>query len=761
MFNLGTKRPLEAPAITKNNNNSEAAAAASQQQRGRRRRVNSEAAAAASFASRLPDDVITQLLPLLTLADARALLLTARSTPRTARAALLAVARATLRRALCPLGAALRKRKRARLLRQVYRPWQPRAVAAARALLQREQSAVQREEAALAVSVLCARAAGKGGADDEAAPLRLLQLLLAGADPDLVEGGTTPLHWAALHGRAELATLLLTAGAAAELKDGAGHTPLQIADACTSGRGHVAFIGAPYRRAAREARRAAGAAAAGAAGAGAAAATEAAATAAGLCAIDFDILETLAAKAPGPPSHALTVAEAKRFRSDARVLRGRHGSSAASVVAVLERATAAVPVATAPVVVAGGGGGGGGGGAAQGFRLLFPCAKLKPGTKGPGFGFGSKGAFVAASLRGAPVGVAGRRGARRMRFGSKGAMMESRVAERRCLRIHAQLDEADALLLLEADGAAVPAARGEGCAGGALTAPLKRLFGAAATGASAAAAAPVAAVAAAAAAAAAAPAGELAFGLELFPPRSAAQQQYFEGMLEYGFDQSVVRSIRDAARREGAFAPPPRRHRRQVGWRTVECATHALAAKEPGSRRHMDACVSYRQLLLREGARGGAELRVCEVLFMAVHKHAKRRGIASRLVGALRQRLLQEAAGAPAALCVSLKSASAEARSFWAHAGLAQLDGARPAPAPDAAVVRAMVPFDDFCPFGALVGGAASLSLSLAVITAADADAQASAAVGATAAAADADFRAALTMRAADDDNTLGAVLRL
>ena len=98
-----------------------------------------------------------------------------------------AVSRATLRHALLPLPAALRN------------PVQPRAVAVARAILQRQQSAVQREEAALAVFAVCARAGDDriGTYDDGAVALRLLQLLLDGADPDLLEGGTTALHWAA------------------------------------------------------------------------------------------------------------------------------------------------------------------------------------------------------------------------------------------------------------------------------------------------------------------------------------------------------------------------------------------------------------------------------------------------------------------------------------------------------------------------------------------------------------------------------------
>mmetsp|Transcript_104695 Transcript_104695/g.301939 ORF Transcript_104695/g.301939 Transcript_104695/m.301939 type:complete len:122 (-) Transcript_104695:10-375(-) len=103
-------------------------------------------------------------------------------------------------------------------------------------------------------------------------------------------------------------------------------------------------------------------------------------------------------------------------------------------------------------------------------------------------------------------------------------------------------------------------------------------------------------------------------------------------------------------------------------------------------------------------------LLVVEVLFMAVHPAAKRRGLATQLVAALKQRALERghelqsgrlhsnnASGEPilastnalidleegshqppatmgigstsfsTALCVSLKSYSAEAQSFWTH----------------------------------------------------------------------------------------------
>lgn len=184
--------------------------------------------------------MITQLLSLLSLPDTRALLLTARCSPGTARATLLVVARQTLRSALF---GALRPGLRRRFPPDAT----PHMVAVGRALLQREQSAVQREKAALAVLALCVHS------NTESAPsnreLSLLQLLLSGADPDLAGACTTPLHCAAMHNRSDLAALLLAAGAATELKDDMGRTPLQVAQC-----GHLASscAYASYHRLARE-----------------------------------------------------------------------------------------------------------------------------------------------------------------------------------------------------------------------------------------------------------------------------------------------------------------------------------------------------------------------------------------------------------------------------------------------------------------------------------------------------------------------------
>ena len=774
------------------------------------------APSAASFANRLPDDVITNLLPLLTLPDTRALLLTARSSAATARAAMLAAARETLRRALCgspdpsrpaPPGVA------------------PHVVAASRALLQRELSAVQRERAALAVLALCVHTGSEGGSsdggssdddDDECgsegdsvpSSLRLLQLLLHGADPDLCEDGTTPLHWAVRHGRAEMAVLLLAAGAAAELKDSSGRTPQQLAhidQEAAAGLGDDS-----YRRLARKMPRTLPAKLSAAELLETVKGKEAAmAEKAGkLKVIQRDLNEVLGEALPGldaavkclftirkwdmvmlremvvPPASITLTAEMlchmlelkPDLRKDpdnpGRLLQQptRHGRADywpvfkkhtdkhphafrerlyeydkdnipqffiikmkpymelenkdftpevvarasepctaicmwcramynyhVTVVAPLKEAQASLKEAMAKLA------------GAQG-RLKAEEDRVA-GLDAPGHALS---AAEAAAFRTEAHGLrlhANARGSLALllgqvtgtsplvgSFGSKGGMIRCRdqahTAARRFQMIHAKLDEADALLLKQGTGAA--------------------------------------------------PAGENAFGLELFPPRStvAGAFSYFEGMLEYGFDASVAGSISAASRCEGAFAPLPplpASHLEAVsalaGWRTVECVTHALAAKEPWSQRTMDACVSFRRLLLRENALG-VEVHVYEVLFMAVHENAKRRGIASRLVSALRQRLLQEAAGAPAALCVSIKSASAEARSFWMHAGLAKLDGARaPAPVSDAeaAVVRAMVPFDDFTPFGALAGGAAR---------------RCSAAAGSAGDSAAADFDAATAQRA-------------
>jgi GNAT superfamily N-acetyltransferase len=769
------------------------------------------APSAASFANRLPDDVITKLLPLLTLPDTRALLLTARSSAATARAAMLAAARETLRRALC--GAP-------DLSRPAPPGVAPHVVAAARALLQRELSAVQRERAALAVLALCVHTGSAGessdggssddgdderGSEGDSVPssLRLLQLLLHGADPDLCEDGTTPLHWAVRHGRAEMAVLLLAAGAAAELKDGSGRTPQQLAldQEAAAGLGDDS-----YRRLARKMPRTLPAKLSAAELLEIAKGKEAAmAEKAGkLKVIQRDLNEVLGEALPGldaavkclftirkgemtelrcfvrPPASMKLTAEMLchmlEMKPDLRKDPDNPGRLLADYWPVFQKhpppcglgggfvgrlaeydkdnipqlfmikmkpymelenedftpevvartskpctafcmwcramynyhATVVVPLKEAQEAQA---------------SLMEAMAQLADaqgrlkaeedrvaGLDAPGhalsaaeaaaFRAEAHGLRLHANARGSLALLLGQvTGTRPLvgSFGSKGGMIRCRdqaAARRFQMTIHAKLDEADALLLKQGTGAA--------------------------------------------------PAGEKAFGLELFPPRStvAGAFSYFEGMLKYGFDASVAGSISAASRCEGAFAPLPplpASHLEAVsalaGWRTVECATHALAAKEPWSQRTMDACVSFRRLLLRENALG-VEMHVYEVLFMAVHENAKRRGIASRLVSALRQRLLQEAAGAPAALCVSIKSASAEARSFWMHAGLAKLDGVRaPAPVSDAeaAVVRAMVPFDDFTPFGALAGGAAR---------------RCSAAAGSAGDSAAADFDAATAQRA-------------
>ncbi len=77
----------------------------------------------------------------------------------------------------------------------------------------------------------------------------MAELLLAnGADVNAVEGGNTPLHGAALFGRAEMAAWLLDHGAKVNAADFRGKTPLEHAVE----RGHAAVADVLKSRGGRE-----------------------------------------------------------------------------------------------------------------------------------------------------------------------------------------------------------------------------------------------------------------------------------------------------------------------------------------------------------------------------------------------------------------------------------------------------------------------------------------------------------------------------
>lgn len=267
-------------------------------------------------------------------------------------------------------------------------------------------------------------------------------------------------------------------------------------------------------------------------------------------------------------------------------------------------------------------------------------------------------------------------------------------------------------------------------------------------------------------------------GLDLFEPKPneegklSTEQLYLFKLLESGFASAASHDIERAVRTTGPYRPQTEESELSkascmlAGWRTESCITRSLCAVEANNSVScvydevsggnwgqiaptMHAGVIYRTTVLRHNdpsssdprgssasaaralrARAMRKLLIVEVLFMATHPLAKRRGLATRLVSALKQRAVEmEAAlrgldGSPdrcaavsTALCVSLKSHSSEARGFWTRQGLGPLQrpptsscmGNRPASASDA-IVESMIPFADFTPFGAIISGAADVA---------------------------------------------------
>ena len=126
------------------------------------------------------------------------------------------------------------------------------------------------------------------------------------------------------------------------------------------------------------------------------------------------------------------------------------------------------------------------------------------------------------------------------------------------------------------------------------------------------------------------------------------------------------------------------------------------------SLRPVDAGISYRRLV-RHRVCGhevvGSEV-IYEVLFLASAPELKRFGVGTLLVNQLKNMLAEEQleprsaeTGVPLmkrSLCVSIKSASKEALSFWTAMGLSPVSTEDPA---EKELIDLMVPFADFTPF--------------------------------------------------------------
>eukprot|EP01043_Picozoa_sp_COSAG02_P060728 COSAG02_NODE_8000_length_2753_cov_1.836096_2_plen_400_part_00 len=126
--------------------------------------------------------------------------------------------------------------------------------------------------------------------------------------------------------------------------------------------------------------------------------------------------------------------------------------------------------------------------------------------------------------------------------------------------------------------------------------------------------------------------------------------------------------------------------------------------------RPVDAGISYRRLVRRHICRDqviGSEV-IYEVLFMASASELKRFGIGTLLVNQLKHLLAGEKLEPQAceegvspmkrSLCVSIKSASNEALSFWTAMGLCPVSTSDPV---EKQLLDVMVPFADFTPVAA------------------------------------------------------------
>jgi len=177
------------------------------------------------------------------------------------------------------------------------------------------------------------------------------------------------------------------------------------------------------------------------------------------------------------------------------------------------------------------------------------------------------------------------------------------------------------------------------------------------------------------------------------PPGSDVEKGYLMALLHQHFDQGSHAQITDAVEQRQHF---------QTGLirRDATAKTCALVARLANSPRPLDAAVLFREVEVSAGKVEPA-IFICEVLFMATHDAAKRKGLAAavakELKARVRSRLAENVVGA---LCVAVKPTE-EASSLWEDAGLEQLDDDDAEPLKT--VYELMVPFEDSEPHGMVI----------------------------------------------------------
>ena len=177
------------------------------------------------------------------------------------------------------------------------------------------------------------------------------------------------------------------------------------------------------------------------------------------------------------------------------------------------------------------------------------------------------------------------------------------------------------------------------------------------------------------------------------PPGSDVEKGYLTCLLHQHFHESTHAQITDAMEQRQYF-------QRGMIRRDAQATTSALVARLVDSPRCIDAGVVFRDIEVTAGKEEPA-LFITEVLFMAAHDAAKRKGLSRALAKELKARVRARLVnGTVGALCVSVKPTE-EADSFWDDVSVEKLDHDDDEPLKT--VYQLMMPFDDSEPHGMVI----------------------------------------------------------